>query len=90
MLTPAIRISPSPDFRTRYFLSHWLKRGFAAFALAAAFSMLAPAATSFFVFSLDFRPHTPDPGGTLLVYKNGQIPAWMIEATTQSSSDVPR
>jgi len=67
-------------------LKHGLKRSLAAIALAAALSTLGPAASSFIVFSTDFRPPILDRGGTSIAYKNGEIPAWIIAAMTRASA----
>ena len=61
-----------------------LKRSLAAIALAAAVSTLGPAASAFFAFSNDFRSNLPDRGGTSTIYKNGDIPGWIVEAMTRA------
>jgi len=71
---------------TRTF-KHGVKRGLTAVVLAAALSTLGPAASSFLAFSSAFRPHIPEWGGTSIVYKNGQIPGWIIDAMAGRSTE---
>ena len=56
-----------------------LKRYIAAVTIAAALSTLAPAASSFFVFSS--FPAPPSRGGMSVIHKTAAVPGWMTEVS---------